>query len=168
MELNSWTLIFLMIFMLHNLEEIITVKKWMKNTYPVIRPKLPATVQKEIDKEKNITSSQFALVVFILSVFVSVFLFVAIVTEQSGWFLGVFLLFGINIFSHPLQSLFLRCYTPGVLTSLFLVVPYYVACIVHFHGTNLFSMDSFVLALFVLIVLIPVFLFGHKIAKKWT
>lgn len=69
------------------------------------------------------TSARFAVAIFMLSVFVSALLLIAVMTQHDYLFLGINLFFTINIFTHPLQSVFLRCYTPGVLTSLLLIIP---------------------------------------------
>ncbi|GGA80480.1 HXXEE domain-containing protein [Ornithinibacillus halotolerans] len=167
MDIQIWVLAFIMIFMLHNLEEIITVERWMKKTYPQIRSKIPSFAQSEIEKNKDITSAQFAVVVLALSVLASAFLLVAVLTEQYYLFLGIALVFAVNIFSHPLQSLFLRCYTPGVVTSIVLVIPFYSLFFYQFYNTDLFSMSNIIGAIIVIIIFIPVFLISHKLGKMW-
>src|SRR5690554_5573627 len=123
--MNVWILSFMIIFMLHNLEEIIAIEKWFQRTYPRVRGKIPKAVQKRLSSYENITSVQFSVVVFVLSIFVSAIILLSVLTKQYGLFFGASLFFAANIFTHPLQSLFLRCYTPGVLTSLLLIIPYY-------------------------------------------
>src|SRR5690625_1282817 len=167
MEIHVWVLSFLIIFMLHNLEEIITIECWFQKTYPRINKRLPSFVQKELNHYKNTTSVQFSVVVFLLSAFVSGLLLLAVFTQHYYLFLGVNLFFSLNIFTHPLQSLYLRCYTPGVLTSLFLVIPYYSLFFYRYYNTDMFTIGSILGAIIVMVFLIPVFLLSHKIGEKW-
>lgn len=167
MDINIWIVSYLIIFMLHNLEEIITIEYWIRKVYPRISHKIPAFIQEELNKKKDITAAQFALVVFILSVVISGLILIGIFTEQYYFFLGVSLAFGLNFFTHPLQSLFLRCYTPGVITSLLLVIPYYSLFFYHFYGTEMFSRGTMIGAIIVIACLAPVFFLSHKIGEKW-
>ncbi len=153
--------------MLHNLEEIITVEKWIQKTYPRVRDKIPLFVQKELNNYKEITSSEFAVIVFVFSFFVSALILISVMTQHYYFLLGVNLLFALNIFTHPLQALYLRCYTPGVLTSLLLIIPYYSLFFFHFYNTDMLTLDSVVGAMIVMVFLIPVFLLSHKIGEKW-
>ena len=166
MDINIWVLSFIMIFMLHNLEEIITIEKWRQRTYPRIAHKIPSFIRKELESNK-ITTVQFAVVVFVLSVVVSGGLIYTSVFEQYFIFLGVCLFFAANIFTHPLQSLYLRCYTPGVITSLLLVIPYYSLFFYHFYDTEMFSFGTMIGAIIVIACLAPIFILSHKIGEKW-
>ena len=168
MDIYVWVLSFLIIFMLHNLEEIITIERWFQKTYPRVRKRIPSFAQKELNNYKDITSAQFSIVVFVFSVFASALIVIAVITQHYYLFLGVTLLFALNIFTHPLQALYLRCYTPGVLTSLLLIIPYYSLFFFHFHKTDMFSLNSIVGSIFVMLFLIPIFLLSHKIGEKWS
>ncbi len=168
MDIHIWILSFLIIFMLHNLEEIITVEKWFQNTYPRVRYHIPSSIQKELNRYKSITSVQFAVVVLVFSVFVCTLIVIAIITQHYYMFLGINLLFALNIFTHPLQALYLRGYTPGVLTSLLLIIPYYSLFFYRFHNTDLLTLDSIFYAIAFMVFLIPLFLVSHKIGEKWN
>ena len=166
MDINILIISFLMIFMLHNLEEIITIERWHKKTYPRVIHRVPSFIQKEMKQFNDITSAQFALVVFVLSIVVSALILTAVVTEHYFLFLGVAIPFALNIFTHPLQSLYLRCYTPGVWTSILLIIPYNILLFFHFSKEGLFTMSTMIGALIVMVLLVPVFLLSHKIGGK--
>lgn len=168
MDIYVWVLSFLVIFMLHNLEEIITVEKWIQKTYPRVRDNIPSFIKKEINNYKDITSAQFAMVVFVFSVFVSILILIAVMTQHYYLFLGVNLLFALNIFTHPLQALYLRCYMPGVLTSLLLILPYYSLFFYRFYNTDILTLNSIFGAIVVMVFLLPLFLLSHKIGEKWN
>nr|WP_281248950.1 HXXEE domain-containing protein [Bacillus alkalicellulosilyticus] len=151
-------------FTLHNLEEIITVEKWIQETYPRVCNKIPSSIQKRLNNYKDVTSSQFAVVVFVFSFFVSLLILLAVMTQHYYLFVGVLLFFGLNILTHPLQSLYLRCYTPGVLTSLLLIIPYYSLFFYQFYNTELLTFTAIV----VMFLLIPVFFLSHKLGEMWN
>ena|SRR5690625_6860 len=167
LDMNIWISSFLVIFMLHNLEEIITIEDWFQQTYPRVINKIPPSIQKELSHYRNITSKQFSIVIFVFSIFVSAFILVAVMTQHYYLFLGVNLFFALNIFTHPLQTFYLRSYTPGVLTSIILLIPYYIFFSFRFYNTDLFTMGSFFAAVIVMILFIPLFLFSHKVGEKW-
>lgn len=122
--MNVWMLIFVIIFMLHNLEEIISVEKWFQKTYPRVRNRIPSLIQQQLD-QIGMTTVRFAVVVFVISILASILLLISVWTEQYYFFFGISFFFALNIFTHPLQSLLLRCYTPGLLTTVVLIIPYY-------------------------------------------
>lgn len=157
---------FLIIFMLHNLEEIIAIEKWLKQTYPKKKEEIPLFLQKEIDEVKDMTAVQFSIVVFIVSVFASLIIIISLITEQYVLFIGLNMFFALNIFTHPIQSLLLRCYTPGVWTSLLLIIPYNVLFFNYVYTEGLLTSSTLLGALIVFVSAIPVLLLSHKVAKK--
>ncbi|MDX8047305.1 HXXEE domain-containing protein [Gracilibacillus sp. S3-1-1] len=170
MDVNTLILTFLVIFMLHNLEEIIMVERWGKVNYPQVKDKIPFFIQKELESFIHVTAAQFALIVFIISVFSSILLLVAVIGDYMFLFLGIAMVFAINIFSHPIQSLLLRTYTPGVFTSIFLVIPYYIILINYFRVEYFVDMKmvfgALVVAAVFILVLILSHMIGEKVAKK--
>jgi len=167
MNIYFFILSFIIIFMLHNLEEIMTIERWFKNTYPRINKRIPTFAKKEISNFESITAAQFSVVVFVLSVAFSALLLIAVMTQYFFIFLGLNLLLAINIFTHPLQALYLRCYTPGLLTTLLLIIPYNVLFFSYFSKVGLLTMYAFLGSLIVMFFLILVFLLSHKIGGKW-
>src|SRR5699024_8401230 len=147
--------------------EIIMIERWFQKTYPLVRERIPSFIQKELNNFKDITSAQVSIVVFVFSVFASALILIAVITQHYYLFLGVNLLFALIIFTHPFQTLFLKCYTPGVLTSILLIIPYYILFIRRFYNTDLLTFNSIPGAIIVMIFLIPAFLLSHKIGKKW-
>ncbi len=167
MDIYVWIVVFLIIFMLHNLEEIITIERWFKKIYPRVRKRIPSFAQAEMKKFENISATQFSFVVFLVSVGASALILVTVMTDYYFLFIGLNFLFAINIFTHPLQALYLKCYTPGVWTTILLVIPYYILFFYNFHKAGIFTLNTIVASCVVLIFLIPVFLLSHKWGEKW-
>jgi len=167
LDINVWIVFFLIIFMLHNLEEIITIERWFQEAYPRIEKRIPSFVQRKLKNYKDITSVQFAIVVFVFSVFVSVFILIVVITQHYYLFLGINLFFSLNMLTHPLQALYVRYYTPGVLTSILLIIPYYILFFRRVYNTDILTIHSILSAIIVMIFLVPLFLLSHKIGRKW-
>lgn len=161
-------LLFIIIFMLHNLEEIMTIEQWFNNTYPRVSQKIPSFVQKEIQNFKNNTATQFSVVVFVLSIAFSALIIIIVMTNYFFIFLGLNLLFALNIFTHPLQAIYLRCYTPGLWTTLILIIPYNILFFYHYSNAGLLTINALLSSFIVMLFLIIIFFFSHKIGEKWS
>lgn len=167
MDIHFWIWMFLVVFMLHNLEEIMTIERWVKNTYPRIKGRIPLVVQKVIDDFIGITAAQFSVAVVVISLVVSLLLLITVTTQQYFLFIGLNMFFAINIFTHPIHALVLRCYTPGVWTTVLLILPYNLLFFIHFYMEGILTTNTILGGLVVMVLCIPFVFLGHKIAEKW-
>src|SRR5690625_6684221 len=85
--------------MLHNFEEILTIEKWFKNTFPTIRNQIPTLVKKELEKEEKITSGQFSIAVCVLFIISSVLILLTVIQGYYFLFIGLNIFFTLNIFT---------------------------------------------------------------------
>lgn len=168
MDINLLIWSFLIIFMIHNFEEIITIEKWFQKTYPNIRERFPAVARKEIEKMKVTSAATFSIAVCVLFIVASALVIITIITEQYFLFIGLNIFFALNIITHPVQSLFLRTYVPGVLTTFILIIPYNVILFNELITLGLMDFSTIGRALIVTILFIPMLLISHKIAEKWN
>jgi len=97
----------------------------------------------------------------------SALILIAVITQYYYLFLGASFFYALNIFTHPSQSLCLRCYTPGVLSPLILIIPYYSLFFYCYYNTDMFTISSILGAMVVMVFLVLVFLLSHKIGEKW-
>lgn len=153
--------------MLHNLEEIIMIERWMKKTYPEIRERLPQFAKRELDSLQTTTAAQFSLVVFILSILASALIVITITTDEYFLFVGLNIIFALNILIHPFQSLLIRCYVPGLWTTILLIIPYYIFFFTQLYHQGLMYLVINLKTIVVFLIFIPVFLISHKISRKW-
>ncbi|GAB2575425.1 HXXEE domain-containing protein [Gracilibacillus alcaliphilus] len=167
MDIDIWIWSFLMIFMLHNLEEIITIERWFTHTYPRIKERIPLFAQKEIGNRKSTTATQFAVAVMAVSIVACLIIVLTAASQHYFLFLGFNMFFALNMFTHPLQSVLLRCYTPGVYTSLFLIIPYNLFLFPNLYKSGMLTAPSLAAGFGVMLLCIPLFLLGHKLAEKW-
>ncbi|MGJ1204686.1 HXXEE domain-containing protein [Sphingobacterium lactis] len=123
MELKILVLIFPIIFMIHDFEEIIFFKKWILRNENELTRRFPKIANKLLPHFKNISTSSFALGVaeeFLIVSIISVF---AIMNEDFKLWYGIFIGFFIHIIIHIIQWIIYRKYIPSIVTS-FLVLPH--------------------------------------------
>ncbi|MEI3606166.1 HXXEE domain-containing protein [Pseudogracilibacillus sp. SE30717A] len=167
MDINFWMLMFLIVFMLHNFEEIFTIEYWFNTTYADIKEHIPSSIIIELEKSKSMTAGQFAMAVCVLFLAVSMLLTISVTTELYWLFLGANIFFALNILTHPIQALLLRRYVPGLLTSIFLIVPYNLILFNVLYQEAMLDTSMIVLSLIVGALFVPLLLLSHKIAEIW-
>ncbi|WP_100407623.1 HXXEE domain-containing protein [Bacillus solitudinis] len=127
LELYNAIWLFVVIFMLHDFEEIIAVEKWaMKN---VSRIKGNSNwISKQIWQFWNVNSYSFAKRDVFIFLTMSIITFIKIENLESSWSSIMYLSFLIFVLihnvAHVVQTWLLKTYTPGLYTAIFLVTPY--------------------------------------------
>ena len=171
---NIQTLIWLfpVIFILHDFEEIILMEKFMKENSNTIYEKLPKKMADRIIKQFSMSTAQFSVAVLVIFLFVSSSTYMASQYYNQSpfgniyFFTIVMLVFFLHSFTHLGQSIFLRSITPGVVTSIVIVIPY---CIVLFHSlfvNGLINWISLYICLPFILLIFPVIFMAHWIGKK--
>ncbi|MFS0839746.1 HXXEE domain-containing protein [Paenibacillus sp. 1P03SA] len=165
-SLNSVVWLFLAAFMIHDFEEIIFVEPWMKKNYKRLRPRVPGPWQRLFQEMSGVTSSQFAVAVFVEFI---LFVPVAYLAAERGiWalFIGFNALLFIHVFTHLGQSVLLRAYTPGVVTAVMVVLPYSVYLFYRLLRDGAATWQDLLVCAPSGLLLLPVVLAGHKLGKK--
>ncbi|MEH7117162.1 HXXEE domain-containing protein [Neobacillus vireti] len=122
LKLLIW--LFPIIFIFHDLEEIITIESSMA----AHKDKSPKTNFVELTLRMRgklgSTAAELAVSAAWILLIIS---FTAVMTTNGGGFLlftAILNLFVLQAFMHIVQTIMFRGYTPGILTSLFLLIPY--------------------------------------------
>lgn len=128
-ELHNALWLFVIVFMLHDFEEIITVENWSLKTNHLVK-NTNNKIKLLIWKFWNINSNSFAKRdVFIFLVASSV-VFLKVQFIYSNWIGLLFISFLSFVLLHNLvhiiQTIILKVYTPGLYTAVLLVTPYTV------------------------------------------
>ncbi|MDU4695277.1 MAG: HXXEE domain-containing protein [Paenibacillus sp.] len=165
-SISSLVWLFLVAFVIHDMEEIIWVGPWAKRNRQKVVAAVPARMKRSLTQMLNITSSQFAVAVLLeFIVFVP---FTLMAAEQGGFF--VFLsfntLFFVHVFTHVAQSLYLKMYTPGVITAVLIVLPYSLLLFKRLLSENLVTWGEILLSLPVGLLVLPLVLAGHELGKR--
>lgn len=128
MELVNVIWLFLVVFMLHDLEEIIVVENWLTRHRKQLIRKLPVALEKHFKPLLFMTTAQFAVAVTGIFIILSAAVLLTAATWSKGTYLPFFLVclhvMFLHVFTHIGQTILLRSYTPGVVTAVALILPY--------------------------------------------
>lgn len=116
--------LFPIIFMFHDFEEILTIERWIKQNKEMVVNKIPKSISKYFYSSFQMNTLQFAWDVFWIFIAITVATLIAVLFSFYFLFLMFLALFFIHVFTHIGQAVYLRKYTPGVITSIVLVLPY--------------------------------------------
>ena len=135
--------LFPIVFMLHDIEEIIMQQRWMERNADELSRRFPV-LRKQIMQLRELSTTGFAIAVaeeFIIISGVSVY---AVLSRHYFLWMALFLAFGIHLLVHVGQFVLLRKYIPAIVTSL-LCLPYAVYVCYFFYSTGLFTAMDFLL-----------------------
>lgn len=168
LSVSSLVWLFLAAFVIHDMEEIIWVGPWAKRNRQKAVAAVPARMKRPLAQMLNITSSQFAVAV--LLEFVVFVPFTLLAAEQGRYFVFVSFntLFFLHVFTHVAQSLYLKMYTPGVVTAVVIVLPYTLLLFSRFLSENLVTWGEILLSIPVGLLVVPLVLAGHELGKRWV
>lgn len=124
LSIESVLILFPIIFMFHDFEEILTVEQWMDKHRTRLESILPKWILKLVQTRFHITTLHFAKNVFWIFLVISLVSVFTILLHHYSIFLILLAVFFFHAFTHLGQAIFLKSYTPGVTTSIFLIIPY--------------------------------------------
>lgn len=159
-------------FVIHDFEEIIMIEKWLHKNSAVIYHKLPKRMADRIMKQFSMSTAQFAVAVLVIFLFVSISTFLANQYVIQGLFGDVYiftvvtLVFFLHAFTHIGQSIILRSITPGVITSLLVIIPYSIVLYRSLFENEVITWEVILVCLPFCLLIIPVALLAHWIGKK--
>lgn len=169
LDLKTLIWLFPIIFIFHDLEEIITIESSMaanKNIYPKTNF---VEITLKMREKLGSTAAQLAVSAAWILLIIS---FTAVMTAKfssngSGFllFTAILNLFVFQASIHIVQSFMFRGYTPGIVTSLFLLIPY---CLVTYYFLIEYGqMDwhFFFTSIPVSLIMILVFLIGNLLGR---
>lgn len=167
-DLTTQTLVWLFIvaFVLHDLEEIIWVEPWIKKNRDKVFTKLPTLIKRRVEKIFNITSSQFAVAVLLEFIIFIPFTFIAAEHGNYFFFLAFNTLFFLHVFTHVGQTLYMRMYTPGVVSSVLIVLPYTLFLFNRLINEELVTWNEILWSIPVGVIWLPIVLLGHELGRK--
>lgn len=169
LDLKTLIWLFPIVFIFHDLEEIITIESSMKankNNDPKTKfVKLTFRMREKLGS----TAAQLAVSATWILVFIS---FTAWMTAHYSFNGGNFLLFTailnlfvLQAFMHIVQTIMFRGYTPGILTSLFLLIPYCLLTYYFLADKGLLDWHLLVTSLPISLIFILVFLVGNLLGR---
>lgn len=113
------------IFMFHDMEEIVGIKKWISEHYDEVTARFPAA-DKILAPYKGISTARFAAAVYEELIIFIVICMMADATDIpffDGMWLGAFVGFAAHLVVHLAQAVAVRGYVPALITSLISLPP---------------------------------------------
>ena len=163
--LDSWLSLDLVIwafpvaFFIHDLEEILTMERFGREN----RERFPKFVR----NIATIDTRQFTIAVVVLFVMTLVASYLATRSpRQMDLFIVLLAIFFVHAFWHIAFSIILRQYTPGVITTVPVVLPYSLYALYRLFTANLIDVESLKTSLLIGVLLfIPLVLIVRQLGK---
>ena len=166
-DLNTVIWLFPIIFIFHDLEEIITIEPFMIAHKNRKAPFVKLTL--EMREKLGSTAAQLSISATWILLIIS---FTTLMTAQFSLNGGGFLLYTaiLNLFIlqaiiHIVQSIFFKGYTPGIITALCLLIPYSLIAYDRLFQSSLIDGQFIFVSLLISLVMIPVFLVGNLLGR---
>jgi hypothetical protein len=170
-NLESWfslsTLLWLFpaVFMVHDLEEIITVESCMKRIASLQLRRVPKLLAPMVTRLTGITTAQFAAAVLLEFI---VFLPITYVAAEKGiyyLFLSCNTIMFLHVFTHLGQSILLGRYTPGVITSVLVITPYSLVLFYRLLDQRIVSIGEVLWSIPAGLLVVPLVMSGFRLGK---
>lgn len=167
-EIIIW--LFPIMFMFHALEEIITIEsfitKYRKQIPDSFFAKLILTIKKRLGEKSAKLAISMAWILLLISFITVMNASLLPIGPNFLVFLAIFNLFFLQAFSHVGQTIIFRDYTPGVITALFIVIPY--SFLTYYRLFELGFIDKQLLfkSIPLSVLMIPIFLIGNLLGQK--
>jgi len=128
------------VFMIHDFEEIIFFKPFLRSKGEYLRNRFPILAEKFLSHYDGISTSAYALAVAEEFLIISAGTFYSIITRNFYPWFCLYVVFSIHLIIHIVQWIAIRIYVPTIITS-FLSLPYCVYVLMsmspHFQPTIL-------------------------------
>ena len=123
MDLKILCFLLPVLFMIHDFEEIIFFKKWIKSNKPHLTRRFPNLALKLLPHLENLSTAAFCLAVAEEFILVSAVSLHAAYSENYLIWYGAFIGFSVHLLIHIIQWVIYRRYIPCIVTSV-LILPY--------------------------------------------
>lgn len=116
--------LFPIVFMFHDFEELLTIENWMTHNKEKVFAAVPKFMHKYMHSSFQMTTIQYATDIFWLFLIITTATILAVFFSFYYLFLMFLTILFAHVFTHMGHALYLRKYTPGVITAILLVLPY--------------------------------------------
>lgn len=172
LDIQTLIWLFPIVFIFHDFEEIIMMEKWLKQNTNTIYETLPRRMADRVVKQFSMSTAQFAVAVVVIFLFISSSTYMANQYMNQGplaniyFFTVMLLIFFIHVFTHIGQTIIFRSITPGVITSIFIVLPYTIVMLRSLLIKDVISWHTMLFCLPFIFLILPIVLLAHWIGRK--
>lgn len=157
--------LFPVIFMIHEFEEIIFFKPWIRKNADCLHEKLPKPAKRFLSHLETLSVPAFTFAVAEEFVLLSVITIVSVMVDCCLLWLGVFMGFFIHLLIHLAQWVILRRYIPAIVTT-FLSLIYCGFSLTYILQKRMFQTTEILLWSVIGFTIIAInLLFAHKLAR---
>ncbi|WP_066065189.1 HXXEE domain-containing protein [Neobacillus soli] len=168
-NLNTIIWLFPIIFIFHDLEEIITIESSMKSSKNSFQKSPFIKLALKMRDKSGSTAAQLSVsATWILLIITFTTLMTTHFSLNGGGFLlyiAILNLFILQVIMHIVQSIFFKGYTPGIITALFLLIPYCLIAYYSLFECGLIDWHLIFASLPVSLLMIPIFLVGNLLGR---
>lgn len=168
-DLHTIIWLFPIIFIFHDLEEIIAIESSMKSSKNGFQKSSFVQLILNMREKLGSTAAQLSVSATWILLIIS---FTTVVTANFSLNGGSFLLYTaiLNLFilqaiMHIVQSVFFKGYTPGIITALFLLIPYSLIAYDSLLESGLIDGHLLFASLPISLLMIPIFLVGNLLGR---
>jgi len=156
----------LVVFMIHDFEEIIFFKSWIRKNKD-LDEKLPKVLRRFLPDFNNLSTSAFTLAVAEEFILLSLIILVSVLLNNYVLWLAAFMGFFFHLFIHIGQGIVLKRYVFGLWTS-FPALIYCVYVLNEIITNNIFQTSQIILWTVIGLGLMGVnLIFAHKLAEMF-
>ncbi len=123
--MNNYIWLLVVIFIFHDMEEIVGMNKWLNKNYDSIVEKYPFA-KKILSNYLGVSTGAFALAVYEELILLIVICLLASITNSAivyGIWFGCLVGFTLHLFIHIGQAIAIRSYIPALITSFISIPP---------------------------------------------
>lgn len=157
--------LFPFIFMLHEFEEIIFLKPWVRENSVYLQKRVPKPARRLSSHLAKLSISAFTVAVAEEFILLSVITIVSIMFDSYLLWLGVFMGFFVHLLIHFVQWIVLRRYIPVIITT-FISLIYCGFSLTYILEKGIFQITVVLLWTVIGFIIIAInLLFAHKLAE---
>lgn len=165
-SVNTLIWLFPVAFMLHEFEEILFMKPWIKRNVSIIVTRFPFLAPRFNIFVKGFSTRKFTLIVAEEFIIVSVVTFVSVEWSHYNLFAGVLMAYALHQLVHLVQFVVYRRYIPAVVTTI-ITAPYVVYAIFYMLSRGIAQVNqSLMIGLMAFVVIAINLAFGHWFVRK--
>ncbi|AIQ35458.1 membrane protein [Paenibacillus sp. FSL R5-0345] len=156
-HINEVSLLWLLpiLFMFHDFEEILVIEAWSAKYGTRVKAAIPPFMRKMYTSMMHMTTRNFALDVLFVYILIVAVTCIAVFFSYYLLYLAVLAVFFFHVFTHLGQTIYLKMYTPGVVTAVLVVLPYSLYAYYRLLDDGVVSIADIGLSLVVVLLLLP-------------
>lgn len=147
-------------FMFHDFEEILTIEAWSRKYSSRVSAALPRVMRKMYGSMAGMTTTNFATDVLFVYILIVTVTAAAVFFSFYLLYLAVLAIFLLHVFTHLGQSIYLKLYTPGVITAVLIALPYSLYAFYRLLEAGTVSRTDVGWSLLLLVILAPPVVWG--------